>query len=165
MNCSVFENCLNQDKCWLCICEEPLGTNFYLPINKKIKNPIAEEKKRIDRSLKKADEKRKRSSDTSKRNKRAARVESELIQEIGAEPTVNSGRKYKDADGRTERFAIDVKYQSKTENPIIHVRELDKVRMQAIQNRREYGVLIIQNKSGRKFLVVDVEDGAFDLNV
>lgn len=126
---------------------------------------MIEERKRSDKRARKAAEKSKRASDTSKRNKRAARAESDAIEFIGAKKTSNSGRKRRDGDGHTKNILVDVKNQETRENPVIDVNELDKARAQALLHGKQHGVLVIVNKSGRRFIVADLEDGVFDLNV
>lgn len=164
--CETRLNCMNYpEKCYVCWVHESRGENFYKPVDRSIRNNAIEERKASDKKAKKADKKNKRASDTSKRNKRAARAESDAIELIGARKTSNSGRKRRDGDGHTKNFLIDVKNQDTRENPIIDVDELDKARAQALMHNKQCGVLVIVNKSGRRFLVSDLEDGVFELNV
>ena len=130
-------------------------------IDKKHKHPILENEKRQTKREKTIARQAKRKAKDRNRqqvNERAAKAEKRTEREI-IKSTVNSGRSNKDGDHLSKgKIALDTKHQSKRDNPIVKLSELDKIRKQAITNGLILGALVLRNKSGRGVIVIDERD-------
>lgn len=159
MSCEVSNNCAaNGYDCWNCKFAKGnggVGNDSYRPIDRKVKHPqvLAEKQARKDaktaaRKAEKQAEKASKDKEKVKLLKRANKVEEKVKQ------TLNSGRANRDGDLHTESLAIDTKLQSTVVNPTIRVEEFDKVQTDARRGGKEHGILILENKDGRRFVVM-----------
>ena len=151
MTCNLIENCTNTDNCWFCKFTDnyPRGTvNNYRPINKKIKQPLAEQEKKDAKEKEKHLKATAKKSDRSKIVKNAAKVEEKV------KASLNSGRVNKDGDIHSEDLVIDIKSQSKVIDPIINMKEFYKVQEDAIRANKKHGVLCLVNREGIMLYVV-----------
>jgi hypothetical protein len=159
MSCEVSNNCaVFGEDCWNCKFAKGnggVGDDSYLPYDRKIKHPqvLAENQarkdaKKAERKAEKRAQKATKDKEKVKLLKRANKVEQKVKQ------TLNSGRANRDGDLHTESLAIDTKLQSNVTNPTIKVEEFDKVQTDARRGGKEHGILIIENKDGRRFVVM-----------
>lgn len=152
MSCEVKDNCMAflANDCFYCkFAGVSGGQNNYAPLDKTVKHPqaIAEKQKRkddakIEKRTKQIDEAR------SKLVKKANKAEERIRK------TLNSGRINRDGDLCTNDLAIDVKLQTKAINPTIKAEEFQKIQDDAERSGKEYGVLIIENSEGKRFVVI-----------
>ena len=131
------------------------------PISKKWKHPVLEQEKRNAnrrKVLERQQIRRNKDRDRQAIVKSAAQAELRTQKKV-IKATRNSGRINKDGDHVLfDRFTLDTKLQSKVENPIVRLSELDKVRNDAERAGREFGALLLRNKNGRGVLVIDERD-------
>ena len=76
--------------------------------------------------------------------------------------TLNSGRVHKDGDHSMASglITLDTKNQSGNENPVVHMVELAKVKMDSTHAGRSYSGLVLRNKHGVGVVVMYEEDFA-----
>jgi hypothetical protein len=123
---------------------------------------LEEEKRHAKRQAAIARQEAKKAKDPTKqaRVRAAARAERKTNDHI-IKSTRNSGRVNRDGDHLLfDSVVVDTKLQSTATEPVIHLRELDKVRQDARRNGRCCGALCLQNKTGRSVIVVDAADFA-----
>lgn len=158
MSCEVRDNCKNFDEgCWKCRFgekNEGIGDNCYSPVDRNIKHPalVAEkEQRKTDRKLARKEAKKEKDKSTSKMVRKATKAEKRAVL------TLNSGRIAQDGDIKTEDLSIDFKLQSTRENPVVDMEELRKIGNDCIRAGKKHGILLIENKSGKKIVVMTEE--------
>lgn len=171
--CSEARVCMNsplfliQGRCSECrLSPNPFVSgdrHYWKPIDKFLSHPqLIKEKREKKREQTTAKAKANKAKDPSKqaRLRAAERAERRTNAEI-IKSTRNSGRVNRDGDHLLFDYVVlDTKLQSKAENPIVHLHELDKVRRDAKRNGKTFGVLCIKNKTGRAICVLDEADFA-----
>jgi hypothetical protein len=96
--------------------------------------------------------------DRQKRAVQATRAEARSNRTI-IKATKNSGRSYKDGDHvAASRITLDTKLQSQRINPVVNLRELDKVRIQARQSGTLLGGLVLRGKNDTGVVVIHEDD-------
>jgi len=140
-----------------------IRTHHWKPINPKDKHRKLEEEKRHakrEATIAKAEARKAKDTVKQARVRAAARAERKTNAHI-IKATRNSGRVNRDGDSLLfDSVVIDTKLQSTATEPVIHLRELDKVRQDARRNGKCCGVLCLQNRTGRSVIVVDAADFA-----
>lgn len=155
MSCEVEQNCFEWGRsCWHCKFAGEGADNCYSPIDRSIKHPqtvAARDKRKADEKAAKEAHKKNKNKDKVELLKKAARAENRVHK------TLNSGRVNQDGDLKTEDLCLDVKLQTTTINPVIHVDEFKKCQGDATRAGKRHGVLIIENSEGDRFYVISEE--------
>lgn len=171
--CSEGEHCKNSPfnsarplcmECNLCPVAS-VNLNFkehhWKATSSKHKHPIVEAKKRYAKYQKTLERAKKRAAKDPARQARtraAARAERKTNAAI-IKSTRNSGRVNRDGDHVFDgRICLDTKQQSNTENPVVHLHELDKVRRDARNSGYPIGGLVLRGSTGRGVVVFDERD-------
>jgi hypothetical protein len=127
------------------------------------KHPTLEKEKIVARRQKQWDRQRERLSKDktrSKINKKATLAEKRTQDNI-IKATINSGRSNKDGDHVSAgTVTLDTKLQTKRENPIVLLHELEKVRGDARRSGYSIGGLVLRTKSGVGVVVLHESDYA-----
>jgi hypothetical protein len=135
--------------------------SYWKPLDSKDRHPVLEKEKRDEKRRKAIERQTKRQAkDPTKqaRLRASARAERKTNSEI-IKSTRNSGRINRDNDHVFDNsLSLDTKNQSNSENPIVHLHELDKARRDAKRAGYPVGGLVIRNKSGRGIVVFDEKD-------
>ena len=172
--CKEAERCLNSPSvagagalCRDCRLSHLLGYAIqppghkWRPISKKWKHPVLEQEKRNAnrrKVLERQQIRRNKDRDRQAIVKSAAQAELRTQKKV-IRATRNSGRVNRDGDHVLfDCCTLDTKLQSKVENPIVRLSELDKVRNDAKRSGKEFGALLLRNKNGRGVLVIDERD-------
>lgn len=153
MSCEVAKNCMVAEReCWHCRFN-PDGAldNCYVPLDKSIKHPVLEREK-AERKQQAKDAKKQQKVSVDKGRSKVVRAAAKAEEKV--RKTLNSGRVNRDGDLTTEDLGMDVKLQTTRTNPVIDVEEFDKCQNDARRAGKHYGVLIIENKEGRRFYVL-----------
>lgn len=155
MVCSVKDNCFNNgqecDFCRFAPGNENYMAQYYAPIDKKIVHPVLLKEK----ESRKHNQKQERKLAKSEKDKDKTRLLKKAAQtEQRVKNTLNSGRANKDGDLKTADISIDVKLQSTHKHPVINIDEFDKIQNDARRGNNKHGILIIENESGRRFVVM-----------
>ena len=140
-----------------------IRTEHWHPTNSKFKHPVLVEEKRHAKRMQALERQAERKAKDPARKARiraAERAEKRTEQDI-IKSTRNSGRMNRDGDHVLgSGITLDTKLQSTTENPVVHLHELDKVRADAKRSGQKVGGLAIKNKHGRGVIVFDIADYA-----
>lgn len=135
--------------------------HYWKPISHTYHHPVLEKEKRDGKRAKALERQAaKKAKDPTRqaRLRAAERAERKTNAEI-IKSTRNSGRVNKDGDHLLNgNVTLDTKLQSKNENPIVHLHELDKVRQDSVRAGRLLGALVLRNKNGRGVVVIDERD-------
>jgi hypothetical protein len=157
MSCQVSDNCWSAVRdCYRCRFSgaDFAVENCYQPINPTIKHPqLLKEKE----ERKTAEKKAKQEQKLNKNKDRSSLVKKANKAEVKAVKTLNSGRVNNDGDIKTDNLVIDYKLQTTKENITVYMDELDKVNNDCLRAGKKYGVLMIENKNGRKVVVMEEE--------
>jgi hypothetical protein len=136
---------------------------WWRPINSKYKNrQLEKEKREAKRAKTIAKRQAEKAKDPARKARlaQAERAERRTNAEI-IKATRNSGRVNRDGDHLLHDYiVIDTKLQSKAENPVVHLQELEKVRSDAKRSGKSIGVLCIKNKNAKGIVVLDEADFA-----
>ncbi len=138
-------------------------TEHWKPVNPKFKHRKLEEEKRHakrEATIVRAEARKAKDPTKQARLRAAERAERKTNARI-IKATRNSGRVNRDGDSLLfDSVVVDTKLQSTAADPVIHLKELDKVRADARRNGKLCGALCLQNKTGRSIIVVDGADFA-----
>lgn len=178
--CSVWRSCLHSEAYRskpLAACRDCRLAQFgggaavrWRASEKSIRHPVLEQEKRDARRQRVLDKQQKRRSKDHKRqeiSRVAERAERQTERRIGASggdirPTRNSGRVKRDGDHQLVAarglVQLDTKLQTGSENPVVKLTELDKIRRDALNGGAITGGLVIRNKYGRAVVVFAEED-------
>ena len=163
--CSESANCFNSgSKCDSCRLSPAGGSQtLWWPRSSAFKHPVLEQEKR-DRKFSaqaaKHQAKARRDPGRITLLKKAVRAEEATNRNI-IHATKNSGRSNKDGDHvHAGRVTLDTKLQTTRINPVVMVSEVDKVRSDAKRAGMFVGALVLRNRNGRGFVVLDEEDYA-----
>ena len=179
--CKEAEHCRNSPshssapRCNSCRLSPIAGTGVFMGVFPsewhavgKQKHPVLEKEKRDAKRQKASDRQKARKAKDPHRQahlRAAARAERQTEQAI-IKSTRNSGRINRDGDHVVgDNITLDTKLQSGAENPVVHLHELDKVRLDAKRNGKVVGALCIRNKAGRGVIVLDENDFALSLKL
>lgn len=137
--------------------------HYWKPISHTYSHPVLNKEKRDAKYAKAAAKAAaNKAKDRSKQAllRKSERVERKTNDRI-IKATKNSGRVNRDGDHLlNNHIVVDTKLQSNAKNPRINLHELDKVRADAKRAGQPYGVLCIQNSTGRSVIVCDQADFA-----
>jgi hypothetical protein len=175
LSCNQGEECLNSvelagygsAKCALCrFAPQAVSSmsNFWKPIKKGMKHPVAEQEK-LDKSRTRHEESFNKRQNVDRRKRKvlikAERAERKTEQNF-IKSTKNSGRKNKDGDHVVANGSItlDTKLQSTREEPVVHLHELRKIESDAARAGNDIGCLVIRNKHGVGVVVLSEESFA-----
>lgn len=140
-----------------------IRTHHWKPVDPRFKHRKLEEEKRHakrEETIARAEARKAKDPAKQARVRAAAKAERNTNARI-IKATRNSGRVNRDGDHLLfDSVVVDTKLQSTATEPVIHLRELDKVRQDARRNGRCCGALCLQNKTGRGVIVVDAADFA-----
>lgn len=114
--------------------------------------------KRFHKRIAKLDAKKRRDPKKRKISRLAALAEKKTEKQI-IHATKNSGRRNKDGDHvHADMITLDTKLQTMRENPVIFLKELEKVRDDSKRAGSLIGGLVIRNKNGVGCVVLKEED-------
>jgi hypothetical protein len=137
--------------------------HYWRPINRQIAHPVLRAEKREAARLKLQQRvAARRDKDRGRQEvlRKAERAERQTEQSI-IKATVNSGRQKQDGDHISMgRIVLDTKHQSRRDNPVVMLEQLEKVRADARRNGYSLGALVLRNKHGRGVVVIAEEDYA-----